>query len=200
MGPARPRSAIARSICRRVAARPKGTTSTGRGKAPRRATSLLASAITAIRIEAAATIFSRRSAPPPPLMSRRSRVDLVGAVDRQIEFRQFLQRGERYAERFCLGRCGLRRRRRSGRPGRPRPSAPTKSTKWRAVEPEPSPSRIPGSTRSSARRAASRFSRSPSTLAVMPPLAFPNLAEPGAPRRRRQTVRSRKRRKTRASL
>ena len=56
----------------RVAARPKRTTSTGSGKAPSVSTRLEASAITIMRSDAVATIFSRSSAPPPPLIRRSS--------------------------------------------------------------------------------------------------------------------------------
>ena len=44
------------------------------------------SAITSMRFDDAATIFSRSSAPPPPLIRLSVGVDFVGAVDRQIEF------------------------------------------------------------------------------------------------------------------
>ena len=67
--PASPSCAKARSICRLVAARPNGTTSIGNGNAPSRGTSLVESAMTTMRFEAEATIFSRNSAPPPPLIS-----------------------------------------------------------------------------------------------------------------------------------
>ena len=43
-------------------------TSTGSGKRPSASTHLVSSAITIMRSEAAATIFSRNSAPPPPLI------------------------------------------------------------------------------------------------------------------------------------
>ena len=56
------------SMARRVAASPNGITSTGRGKRPSASTHLVSSAITIMRSDAAATIFSRSSAPPPPLI------------------------------------------------------------------------------------------------------------------------------------
>ena len=99
-----------RSMWRRVAARPNGTTSTGSGKAPSADTSLEASAITAMRAEAAATIFSRRSAPPPPLISLSLRIDLVGAVDRQIELGHLVERRQRDAEAVRLRERRLRGR------------------------------------------------------------------------------------------
>ena len=55
-------------MARRVAARPNGMTSTGSGKRPSASTHLESSAITIMRSDAAATIFSRSKAPPPPLM------------------------------------------------------------------------------------------------------------------------------------
>ena len=54
--------------------------------------------MTIIRAEAEATIFSRSSAPPPPLIRLRSGADLVGTVDRQIELRRFVEAGERHAQ------------------------------------------------------------------------------------------------------
>ena len=68
--PARPILAMARSTAIRVAAAPNDTISTGRGKAPRVSTSFAASAMTIMRLAAVAMIFSRSSAPPPPLISR----------------------------------------------------------------------------------------------------------------------------------
>ncbi len=62
----------AASTARRVAPSPNGTTSIGSGKRPSIGTHLLSSAITTMRAEAAATIFSRSSAPPPPLIRVRS--------------------------------------------------------------------------------------------------------------------------------
>jgi len=54
-------------MARCVAASPNGTTSTGSGR-PKTSTHLESSAITIMRSDAAATIFSRSSAPPPPLI------------------------------------------------------------------------------------------------------------------------------------
>ena len=55
-------------MARRVAASPNGMTSTGSGKRPSVSTHLVSSAITIMRSDALATIFSRSSAPPPPLI------------------------------------------------------------------------------------------------------------------------------------
>ena len=78
----------------------------GSAKRPRVSTFLLASAITIMRVEAAATIFSRNKAPPPPLIRRKGCVQLVGTVHGEIEPRRLVEGGERDA----LGqRLGTRR-------------------------------------------------------------------------------------------
>ena len=51
---------------------PKGTISTGSGKRPSIGTHFDSSAITIMLAEAEATIFSRNSAPPPPLIRLKS--------------------------------------------------------------------------------------------------------------------------------
>ena len=63
-----------------------------------------------MRAEAAATIFSRSSAPPPPLIRVRSGRDLVGAVDGQVELGRLVERGQRHAEPLGLGARRLRGR------------------------------------------------------------------------------------------
>ena len=70
-----------------MACQPNCTTSTGTGKrSPSRSTSFSSSTTTTNRSLAAATIFSRNNAPPCPLIrSRRAALDLVGAVDREID-------------------------------------------------------------------------------------------------------------------
>ena len=84
-------------------------------------------------------------------------IDLVGPVHGQIEL------GHVVDVVIGMPRTGSLGERRLGRgdataPGNPAVTlSPRRSTKWRAVEPVPSPSRMPGSTRSSACRAASRF-------------------------------------------
>ena len=71
-GPGHPAAAAAASTARAVAVAPKGGISTGNGKRPSRCTHFDWSAMTSIVAEAAATIFSRNSAPPPPLIKLRS--------------------------------------------------------------------------------------------------------------------------------
>ena len=93
--------------------------------------------------DAAATIFSRSSAPPPPLIRREVRRNLVGAVDREIERRRLVERGERDAEPLGLARVASE----VGTPttsSPPRTRSASSSTKCLAVEPVPSPSRMPG--------------------------------------------------------
>ena len=63
--------------------------------------------MTTMRFEAEATIFSRNSAPPPPLIRSELGIDFVGPVDRQIEFRNVVQCSERNAERLRLRIRGL---------------------------------------------------------------------------------------------
>ena len=96
----RPRSSM------RVAASPKGTTSIGSGNRPSVATHLLSSAMTIMRAEAAATIFSRNKRAAAALDQSEIGPDLVGAIDGQIKLRRLIQRGERNAQAL-----GLRARR-----------------------------------------------------------------------------------------
>ncbi len=83
---------------------PKAKSSSGTG-ALSASTGLLESAMTTKRSAAAATIFSRRWAPPPPLISQPSGVDLVGAVDRDVEPLQLAELLDRDAQlaRLFLG-------------------------------------------------------------------------------------------------
>ena len=164
-------------MCRRVAARPKGATSTGSGKAPRRGTIFDLSAITAMRAEAAATIFSRSSAPPPPLISLRS--GSISSAPSTVRSSSGMSSSVvmRDAEPLRLGERRLRGRDATHL----EPAAtlsPRRSTKWRAVEPVPRPRRMPGSTRSSARLAASRFRRSLSSIRAH---VFPSVIWPCGP-------------------
>ena len=188
IGPASRNSASAPSMCLRVAARPKGTTSTGNGKAPSRRTSFVSSAITAIRWEAAATIFSRSKAPPPPLISLSSRSisSAPSTVRSSSGTSSSVASGMPSAFAWAAVASDVATQRTSS------PSAtfsPTRSTKWRAVEPEPSPSLMPGSTSSVARRAASCFCRSISALAVIAvvPLAFLGVGDPRTATRATET-------------
>ena len=71
-------------------------------------TALLSSAMTIMRFDAAATIFSRSSAPPPPLISTKLRIEFVRPVYGQVELRHFIERGERHAK-FAAKRGGALR-------------------------------------------------------------------------------------------
>src|SRR5262249_43221665 len=71
-GPGQPTAAAAASTARRVAVSPNGTTSIGSGNLPSAQTHFDSSAMTIRRADAEATIFSRSSAPPPPLIRERS--------------------------------------------------------------------------------------------------------------------------------
>ena len=100
--PETPLWANAMTIARWVAASPNGITSTGSGKRPRTSTHLVSSAITIMRSEAAATIFSRNSGAAALDQVERA-VDLVGAVDGEIEPVDRIERGQRNVARFGLG-------------------------------------------------------------------------------------------------
>src|SRR5262245_34707197 len=154
--PLQPADRVAASRFRRVAASPNGTTSIGSGKRPSTDTHFDSSAMTTMRAEAEATIFSRSSAPPPPLIKLKS-----AAISS--------------APSIVRSSCGISSRLVSGTPrrsasarvasdvGTPITSRPARtrsassSTKCLAVEPLPRPSRMPGRTNSRAAAAAARF-------------------------------------------
>ena len=129
-GPGHPASDHRRRDRLLVAPRPKRTTSIGSGKRPRRRTHLVASAITTMRREAAATIFSRNSAPPPPLIRLSAAIDLVGAVDGEIELGRLIERRQRHRRRRP-GRASLPRSARTITSRPPRTRSPSSSTKGR---------------------------------------------------------------------
>ena len=83
-----PPSAVTR---RPIAVRAIGTTSIGSGKLPITATRLLASAMHTNTSDTDATIFSRVSAPPPPLIIAPLGVDFIGAVDIHRQRVDFVQ-------------------------------------------------------------------------------------------------------------
>ncbi len=162
--PETPHSANAFSIARRVAPRPNGMTSTGNGKRPSVGTHLVSSAITIMRSEAAATIFSRSSAPPPPLirLSSGSISSAPSTVMSRWSISSNVVSGtpQRTASRRVASEVGT--------PTTLSPAAtrsPSSSTKCLAVEPVPSPSCMPSRTSSRARAAACRFNWSMFTCA-----------------------------------
>ena len=163
IGPASPSRAAAAATARRVAPMPKGTTSIGNGKAPSAGTTLLRSAMTTKRPAAAATIFSRSSAPPPPLT--RARPGPTSSAPSMARSSS----GVSSSVVRAMPRLRACRAVRSevGTPTTASPSAtrrPRAATKASAVEPVPSPRRMPGFTsRASAASAASAFIRAASS-------------------------------------
>ncbi len=139
-----------------VTPRPKWLTSMGRGKRPSISTRLDWSAITTMRFETAATIFSRSSAPPAPLIRFRpgpisSAPSTVrsssGVVSRSVSGIPRLS-----AWAWVTSEVGTQ--------STSSPSAtasPTRSTKCFAVEPVPNPSLMPGRTSTIAALAARHF-------------------------------------------
>src|SRR5579871_566757 len=131
-------------------------TSTGTGKAPNLLTSLLSSAITTMRFAEAATIFSRSSAPPPPLIKARSESDSSAPSTA----RSSSPNASNSASGMLSSRDFAAVRSDVGVPmifSPPRIRSASSSRNRSAVEPVPSPSFIPSSTKSSARAAAARF-------------------------------------------
>ena len=91
-------------------------------KAAEMSTSFDLSAMTIIRAEAAATIFSRSSAPPPPLI-RLSAGSISSAPSTvEVQFRLLVQRRQRHAELAAEARRAFRRRHAGDGKARRRPS------------------------------------------------------------------------------
>ena len=163
--PAAPEDEIAAATARRVASSPKGTTSIGSGKRPSVCTSLPSSAITIMRADAAATIFSRSSAAPPPLIRRScgSTSSAPSTVRSSSGVSSSVDIGMPSETAWTCVASEVETQRTS------KPAAtfaPSRSTKCFAVEPVPRPSRIPGCTSSSA-RAAARFFRSSAFMVLV---------------------------------
>src|SRR5579883_2491014 len=115
--------------------------------------------MTIIRSEAAATIFSRRSAPPPPLIRLSS--GSISSAPSTVKSSRSTPSSvvRRIPQRSASWRVASE----VGTPITSSPSrtrAPRSSTKCLAVDPVPRPSFIPSLTYSSARAAACRFSSS----------------------------------------
>src|SRR6056297_471819 len=148
------------SISDLVVCQPKGITSTGRGKAPRCSTSLPISAMTIIWSEAVATIFSCKSAPPPPLM--RLRLASNSSVPSMVTSIHFAS--SRLITSMPTSRASSAVRVEVGTPLILSPSSRTSSPRQRtihaAVEPVPSPTRIPSSIKSTERLAATNLALS----------------------------------------
>ena len=108
----------------------------------------------------AATIFSRSSAPPRPLIEvKRAEFDFICAVDREVDTGMFRECGERNSEVARQGGGALRSRN-ADDSGARRPMAFTASA---AVDPLPSPTTIPSWTSRAAASAAASFA---STISV----------------------------------
>ena len=148
-----------------------GITSTGSGaRSPSRATSFVSSATTTIRRAADATDLLAQVRAAQPLDQVEVRVDLVGAVDHDVELGDVVERQERDPQ-LAAARRGRGRRGHAGDVRRaPEASrSPSASSIFAAVEPLPSPSRIPERTyRSTAAAPASTLSasRSPRHAAI----------------------------------
>ena len=95
ISPLQPASAASTSIMLRVAPSPKRTTSTGSGNLPSVATCLEASAMTTMRPEAVATIFSMQQRAAAALDEAQLAVELVGAVDGEVEEGLLVERDQR---------------------------------------------------------------------------------------------------------
>ena len=115
-----------------------------------RSTSLSDETITTKRSAAAATIFSRVCAPPPPFTIQPSRGDLIGAVHREVEpHGRVVPPSSTTSEAEPAGTVSVAGdvATQGDRARAPR----TASTKRDAVEPVPRPSTIPLSTSSRGR-------------------------------------------------
>src|SRR6266571_2796988 len=139
---------------------PNGWTSTGTGAfVPSRGTSFDASTITMNRFDAAATIFSRNSAPPRPLIrSSFGSTSSAPSTHRSTEGRSSSEVSgipSSFAASAVANEVGTPLRSTPSRTSRATPSR-----KNRAVEPVPSPRTMPGLTYASAASAAFRFNAS----------------------------------------
>src|SRR5262245_19737504 len=103
-GPVQPTAAAAASTARRVAPNPNGTTSTRSGKRPSADPHFDSSAMTIMRPEAEATLVSRSSVPPPPLIRPRP-----CAIAGEIKLRRLVEAGERHAQPLGVAARRIRR-------------------------------------------------------------------------------------------
>ncbi|ESW61647.1 MAG: hypothetical protein Q27BPR15_05445 [Rhodobacter sp. CACIA14H1] len=148
------------SIRALVVCQPKGMTSTGSGKAPSWVTSFAASAMTIIWSDAVATIFSCRSAAPPPLIS--ARLGSNSSAPSMVRSSHFTSSSDATGTPSDAASSAVRVE--VGTPVTRSPSSRMRSARQRtihaAVEPVPRPSFIPSSTNSVARLAATNFALS----------------------------------------
>ncbi len=156
-GPGQPASATASSTARWVDLAPNGAISIGSGKLPkhRHPFRFIGDHNHPRRGRGDDLLAQQRAA--AALDQRQVGRDLVCAVDGQIELGRLVERRQRNAEPRPPARVSLpRSARRRYRGPRARARRAT-STKCSAVEPVPSPTRMPGRTKSRARAAAARF-------------------------------------------
>src|SRR3989442_428015 len=139
---------------------PNGWTSTGRGVfVPRRRTSFESSTITTNLFDAAATIFSRNSAPPRPLI----RSSFGSTSSAPSTHKSTEDRSSREVSGIPSSFAASAVAKDVGTPLRSTPSRTSRATpsrKNRAVEPVPSPRTMPGLTYAKAASAAFRFNAS----------------------------------------
>jgi len=138
---------------------PVATTSTGSGDCvPRRSTSFPSSTIIRSLLLAWATIFSRSSAPPNPLM--RFRLGSTSSAPSTVKSRE--PASSNVVRGIPRARASVSVRREVGTPTIPGRSPDLKRTeralrKWATVLPVPSPRTIPGKAASAARDPANSF-------------------------------------------
>ena len=147
-GASPPRRAIAcgpsRASSRSTQPAEYGTISTGVGKRPSRSTSFSSVTITTKRWAASATAFSRKSAPPPPLVSAKSGAtssapSIATAISRSISPASGMLRLRHNASVTAdVATAAIRS------PAATR--SPTRSIAQRAVVPVPRPMHVPSTT------------------------------------------------------
>ena len=136
----------------RVPCQPKRTTSTGsRQRSPRRSTSLRDSATTTQRREPANTSFSRSSAPPPPLST--ARVRITSSAPSSARSSSGASSGSATGSPAAATFRAVSGDAQTTSAGRAL-LVPSASAVAQTARPEPRPSRMPGSTSSSAARTA----------------------------------------------
>src|SRR5262245_8094684 len=173
-GPLQPADTVAASMFRRVAASPNGTTSIGSGKRPSVDTHFDSSAMTTMRAEAEATIFSRSSAPPPPLIKLKSAA--ISSAPSMVRSSSGIS--SRLVSGTPRRSASARVTSDVGTPITSRPAwtrSASSSTKCLAVEPLPRLSRMPGRMNSRAPAAAARFWASTSIATGRLPAKSPHI-------------------------
>ena len=120
-GPGQPASTAAFSILRRMAANPNATTSIGSGKRPEHVDQFgIISNYHHAGGRRRHNLLAQQRA-PAALDQAQARADLVGAVDREVEFRRFIQGRQRNSMGVCLRPRRLRGRNADNRQPAPYP-------------------------------------------------------------------------------